>query len=183
MPSRQCILFATVKEAEASLKMLQAELITESLYKYSQGHILITGMGMEATQCTLSQFSDHFDECINLGIAGGLRKEMTKERLYPIARAASQEGQIEISPDGFHLYTHHSPLHDPRERDRLGREHHLVDMEGYTIAKWCQIHDKRCSLFKIVSDFCTETTSDEIRAALPALSNTLSQQLQQLLKR
>jgi len=174
MPSKQCILFATLQEAEVTLSTLNAEKITQELYKSANGHILITGMGMQHTEKMLLNYIHLFDDFLNMGIAGALKTDIVQDTLLQIRAVSSQESTIELQEAGLHLFTHHEPLHDPNERDRLAEVHDLVDMEGYTIAKLCKAHKKSCRLYKIVSDFCTKTTSEEIRQALPKLSKQLA---------
>lgn len=176
------IIFATLMEAEAALVLFQAKEIEAGFYSSSIGNILITGMGSKKTKETLLRYSDKTDHFINFGIAGALRKEVNSSHFHEIAQVSGETASdcIQLQPDGLHLLTVNKPLYDAKKRDQLAQHHDLVDMEGYVIAKLAKSQNKRCSLYKMVSDFCDQNTQSDIMKKLPFLSQALAEQIDHL---
>ena len=143
-------------------------------------------MGPKKTEAALLRHIEHMDTIVNIGIAGGLRTTISTSHLHPVASAAMLQNQgsfheIALQKEGLKLITEHSPLCDIQKRDRLSAAYDLVDMEGYIIAKIAKKHKKRCRLYKLVSDYCTPTMSEEIRKKLPELSLRLSYHVSQIM--
>ena len=184
------LIFATHEEAHETLNTTQAKKVATAfeneLYTCQHGKILICGMGPKKTEEALRRHIDQMDAIVNIGIAGGLRTTISTCQLYPIASATMQMNQssfheIALQETGLKLITEHSPICDPKKRDRLSEAYDLVDMEGYIIAKIAKKHKKPCRLYKLVSDYCTPTMSDEIRRKLPELSMRLAYHANQIM--
>ncbi|MDB6081656.1 MAG: putative purine nucleoside phosphorylase [Chlamydiia bacterium] len=180
---RTLITFATLKEADETLKLAQAQKISDFLFACEEGHILITGMGPQATKITLERFIDRAERVINFGIAGALRNDIALHSFHPIMLAAHESSTITFQKEGSRLLTLSAPLHDVTERDRLSQSFDLVDMEGHAIVDLAQQKNKPCLLFKLVSDHCSHTTSKEIRQRLPELSKKLAHYYAQYIKK
>lgn len=171
------IAFATYLEAACTIKQMAATQIDEHLFEAKPYRIVITGMGPDVTERTLQRHIHDADLILNFGITGALREGFTVGALHEIKEVSDGATTIYLQDTGMKLYTMASPLHDPELRDHLGKSHDFVDMEGHAIAKVAKQHKKGCRLYKMVSDFCTKTTSAEIRARLPLLSELLFYEL------
>lgn len=171
------IAFATYLEAAFTIKQMAASQIDEHLFECIPYKIVITGMGPDVTTRTLAKYIHNADLILNFGIVGALREGFIVGSLHPIKEVSNGSTTIYLQDAGMKLYTMTSPLHDPELRDHLGKSHDLVDMEGHAIANVTKQHKKGCRLYKMVSDFCTETTSAEIREKLPRLSELLFYEL------
>jgi len=162
-------------EAAHTLQKTDAKPISDCLYTSLYGHILITGMGPEQAQKTLDQHIADFDHILNFGIVGALKKELLPHTFYTISQVSclTTDSTLNLQEEGLHLLTSSTPLHDPNERDRLAKRFDLIDMEGYQFAACAKKYGKKCQLIKIISDFCTEDTSEIIRSKLPNLSELI----------
>ena len=178
------ITFATIAEAEATLTTFQAKEVETNFYSSTLGNILITGMGPEKTHASVLRYIDKADHFINFGIAGALREDVNSTTFLHQISQVTDENTLEcisLLATGFHLLTVDEPLYDTKKRDRFAQHHHLVDMEGYVIAKLAKSNKKRCSIYKIVSDFCNENTHEEIMKKLSIHSYTLAQEIKKIL--
>ena len=152
------ITFATYKEAEASLTYFGAS------------EIAITGMGPKATKDFLEKL-DFTPSCIvNIGLAGALRPDLVEGTIYPIGRVSYNNNTLVLENEGLALAT----CDKPQYNSILGHSYDLVDMEGYVVAAYAKKNNIPCALYKLVSDFCTETTSQQIAANLPKFSEIIA---------
>lgn len=129
--------------------------------------LLLTGIGkIEAAAATSEAIAALRPELVlNVGTAGALRPGLTGLFLPSVVvnhdlsadaiRALGHEAFDEIGlpdGDGTVLATGDLFVTDPAVRDRLAQRAHLVDMEGFAVARACQRADVPCRLVKIVSD-------------------------------
>ncbi len=161
-----CILFATHMEAAPLMEALAA-IPAKQEHRFTahlDGQpllIQITGMGPKAVASTLKNlFADHpIDRVINAGIAGALHESMQIGAVHEIECAAMADiGTPDWIPvahkgDAKRLLSVTTPLFDAKQRQGLARIADLVDMEGATVAAFCQQREIPCTLFKGVSDF------------------------------
>lgn len=107
---------------------------------------------------------------VNIGTAGALRPGLTGLYLPSVARnhdisagilrslGHAVHDQVELpGGDGTALATGDHFVTDPAVRDELARHSHLVDMEGYAIARACERLGVECVLVKHVSDDADES--------------------------
>jgi nucleoside phosphorylase len=171
---KNLILFATYQEAEHTIAKLEAKKITPTLYAVRFGYLAIVGMGGK----NLFNFESIVERCdviLNFGIAGALKSSLCDNTLYPIKSVFRGSERIDlVSSKGCTLYTLDTPLHAPKTRDALACYFDLVDMEGFEIATLAKKKQKPCLLYKIISDRCNQTTSEEIHRNIGALSLRLS---------
>ena len=69
------------------------------------------------------------------------------------------------------------------EKTRLADAFDIVDMEGYAVASLAQKKGVPCSLYKIVTDFCSKTTLAEMRPKRADLASELFSLLRPLLEK
>lgn len=148
--------FATQLEAQIPLE-------------HNQESIFITGMcPLPAAVKLAEHLAKHpFTEVINIGFAGALRDHCKFGEFYEIDRLGKH-----YYPDIFlktkgqfpkaSLFTSDYAIQEEKMRKKLGLEYDLVDMEGWALAWTCAHFKIPCQFIKVVSDFCSETTSDEI---------------------
>ena len=148
--------FATRLEAQIPLEKNQAS-------------IFIAGMcPLPAAVKLAEHLTKHsFTEVINIGFAGALKDHHPYGQFYEIDRLGKQ-----YYPDIFlktrgrfptaSLFTSDFAIQEEKLRKKLGLEYDLVDMEGWALAWTCAHFKIPCQFIKVVSDFCSETTSDEI---------------------
>lgn len=179
---RKLILFATLSEAEATIKLLSAkpcnkekvfiwsEGMVPSLYSYADGWIALSGFGIHAAQLTVSKYAQNVDEIWNLGFAGSLRGSFPTGSLQqievvakhiplplsidPISRecAESVAPIFSVASQGAKLISSDYPVHDPQQRELLAKKWDLVDMEGYGVAFAAHHLGKKCLMWKVISD-------------------------------
>lgn len=65
-------------------------------------------------------------------------------------------------------------VQDSVTRNRLAQQAHLVDMEGYAIARVAQYFGLPVQLIKVVSDNANESAGDIWREAIPLLAEELA---------
>ncbi len=129
--------------------------------------VLVTGAGkVNAAVAVATVLGEHSPKVvINMGTAGALRDGLTG--IHPIARVTQHDLDdraihaltglhfglpIDLADDGLVLTTGDVFVDDPAMRSRLAQEAHLVDMEGYAVAKAAQAADIPVMLVKMVSD-------------------------------
>jgi adenosylhomocysteine nucleosidase len=70
---------------------------------------------------------------------------------------------------------------DPAVRDALAERAHLVDMEGYAVARACQAAGVPCDLVKVVSDTASEGAArswqDQMDAIARQIADAVAQHL------
>jgi len=206
MSRRIVILFAQESEARATLDALKAEpLIHHSLniwsegekcscYLFSQGRIVLTGMGTHAAQMAVATHAMHGDLFWNLGFAATLNENQPLTTLVPIQTVDKHCMLPAVGLDplshhclsttlpsfaletaaGARLISSDYPIHNATLRQQLALKWDLVDMEGYGIAFAAQALAKKCQLWKIVSDFASPGGRELIRKNKPLFSEKLA---------
>jgi adenosylhomocysteine nucleosidase len=193
---------ATHIEADALIGELQARQVRDHLYRFTGGLIAIHGIGAYMTHQVLEPlFEEDVGEIWNIGFVGALRDDVARDVLHTVATSAKlayavgagSRGlstswthatlpEISLAAQGVRLITTDWPVSTPAEKARLGEAFDIVDMEGYAIASLAQKKGVPCSLYKIVSDFCSETTLAEMRPKRASLASELFSLVRPLLE-
>ncbi|WP_370890392.1 nucleosidase [Janibacter sp. GXQ6167] len=155
-----------------------AALEVEAAYLPPTLPLLITGIGKTsaavAVTRALAEYGDRTDlTVINIGTAGALREGVTglheigtvinHDINAPSIRALGYNPQERLVLDSSLPTTLASGdlfVTDPLVRERLARESHLVDMEGYAVAYACRAFGVPVRLIKHVSDNADDTAHD-----------------------
>jgi nucleoside phosphorylase len=172
---KRLITFATLREATPSLQLLEASLSSEkNLYLFSDGYVLITGIGLMAAATQTALHLPLADEVWNFGIAGALRDDLpigtictvqsvSKFLFFPedIDTHTKNMGALAfptyaLASAGTSLISSDFPIYHPMIRSQLALNHHIVDMEGYGIAFSAKQAQKPFRLWKIISDFASQ---------------------------
>jgi purine nucleosidase/adenosylhomocysteine nucleosidase len=155
--SRQLYVFATELEAEIPREKTSRE-------------IFITGMGPYSAAVNLTRHltKNRYDSVVNIGFAGSLKEGAQVGEFYEIhTLGKAHHPKLSAKPQRrfpeASLFTSDFPIHDMELRRQLSKEYDLVDMEGWAIATTCAYMKIPCAFIKVVSDFCSTTTSEEIR--------------------
>lgn len=129
--------------------------------------LVLTGIGkVEAAALTAAAIArSRPDLVLNIGTAGALRPGLTGVFLPSTVvnhdlsadaiRALGHDAVDEIGlpdGDGTVLATGDLFVTDPAARDRIAERAHLVDMEGFAVARACHLAQVPCRLVKVVSD-------------------------------
>ncbi len=171
-----------------------------SLYQFSKGEIAISSVGLHAAQMTAAHRGMSCDEIWNLGLAGALTERHSIGTLLPIGTVGKfvpieeerlDKGSLEclssilphLSIDGSsgRLVSSDFPIHDADHRKRLGENWDLVDMEGYGIAFAAAHLNKKCRMWKIVSDFASPGGREMIRKHKVQLSESIADTIEGML--
>lgn len=191
---KKLIYFATQMEAQASLVQLDAKLLPTGEYSFSQGIILIGGVGILQTMHAVSQHIHKVDEVWNLGVAGALHTryklgdcvqitEVVRNALFPPNLEDRSQRfhntlfpRIVLSqqPVGARLVTSDYPIHQQHLTQQLAAHADLVDMEGYGIAYLAQQWQKPCHMWKVISDFASPGGAELIKMQLNSASVQLA---------
>ncbi len=191
MKNLRLILFATEREARATIKRLKAT-ACKDYYLFSEGIIAITGMGIHAAQAMCMRFALEVEEIWNLGIAGSFRSDIQWGEVVAISSVGklvphmekldtkSQEIASQALPlfsltsSGYRLLSSDVPIHDLELHGNLSDRGDLVDMEGYGIAYAAAFYKRPCYMWKVVSDFCSPEGRERIWDNLDTYSECLS---------
>lgn len=136
---------------------------------------VLVGIGkVEAAAATATAISERRPELVlNIGTAGALRPglsglfvpslvvnhDYSADAIRALGHPAIDEVEL-AGGDGTVLATGDLFVTDPAVRDRLATRAHLVDMEGFAIARACQIAEVPCRLVKFVSDAADDSALD-----------------------
>ncbi len=186
-------------EAEATIAFYKAApLKANRLFECSLGHIAITGIGNLAACQAVTEYACLADAIVNFGVAGALRPGLAIGTTHMIAAtgkhfsipafcnshahqfAAQTQPVIQLTQEGLHLISSDYPINHADLQQILGRNHDLVDMEGYGVAFAAQQAGLPCQIWKTVSDFASPSSPAEIRARLQELSQTIASHTQTL---
>lgn len=141
--------------------------------------LVLTGIGkVEAAAVTAAAIAELRPELVlNIGTAGALRPGLVglfvpslvvnHDYSAEAVRALGHEAVDEVElpeGDGTVLATGDLFVTESSVRDRLAERAHLVDMEGFAVARTCQIAQVPCRLVKVVSD-----AADDSALAWPAV--------------
>jgi nucleoside phosphorylase len=162
-------------------------------YQFDRGWIVISGVGLHAAQMTVSKYAHLCDEVWNLGLAGHLRAASPIGEIMQIECIGKyiplEEGELDcgsqacveftlphfsLEEKGGKLISSDFPIHDLTHRRRLEKEWDLVDMEGYGIAFAAAMLNKKCRMWKIVSDFASPGGRELIRKHKVELSEKIA---------
>lgn len=175
------LIFATLFEAEASIKALNAEATSDpDCFLYDQGKIVISGWGCYYAMMAVSKYGQDVDEVVNLGIAASLKnhplghvttiKSVSKYSSEPFAKSLPV---LEVT-DGAHLVSFDFPVHSTDFHSKL-EPYDLLDMEGYGIVFASNYLKKKVTLIKAVSDFAQEGARHLIEQNKEKLSSILAE--------
>lgn len=207
--SKLLIVFATQKEASATIDLLEAipvighqrtiwpEEEATSLYSFEKGWIALSSIGIANAQMTIAQHAHLVDEVWNLGLAGGLQEKHCVGDLLSIHNVGKYI-PLEIDRTSFLMgetanpwLSLHSPLkeasllssdfpiHDARLRSSLQKKWDLVDMEGYGVAFAAHYFEKKCRMWKVISDFARIGGRDLIKQHIVELSYLLANKVKE----
>jgi nucleoside phosphorylase len=195
---RTLITFATMAEAQATLKKTEAVQEEENVYTYSQGTIVITGIGSIQACSAATKYAGDCDCIVNIGIAGTLIDKHAVGTILSVSLVGKHlqlphdidahskqfadrmhpPFAIEQGPGGMAYATLISsdfPIHNHGLRTGLGEKWDLVDMEGYGICCAAQLLNKPCFLYKLVSDFAKPDGQQDIYSRIAEYSVQLAQ--------
>lgn len=193
------VLFATFEEARFTLDALKAIPNNKNSYHFSQGKIIITGIGSYAAQFACSQYVDiNTDEIINLGFAGSLQTTPIGEVICctTIGKYTSCPETLDETSEQFRslatpifsfpgnqgrLISSDFPIHSASIRSQLQKQWELIDMESYGIAFAAHHFQKKVTFIKIVSDFAKEGGRVYIEKHKKELSFALAQKVLNLM--
>lgn len=185
------ITFATVEEAQYTLEYFEARPISDGLYQYDLGMIAITGIGPFAAHIVATALSENVDEIINIGLAGSLNANLEVGTIHSVAKLskylwhpkghehakkslAGSLPAVTLKDSGLHLCTVDWPVVEEQLVDELRTTYDIVDMEGYSVAFAANALDKKCMVYKIISDHCSSDSSAQIRSLLGDLSRSIA---------
>ncbi|MFS0885997.1 nucleosidase [Aeromicrobium sp. 179-A 4D2 NHS] len=148
---------------------------SEAAYVPDHLRLVLTSIGkVEAASVTAAAIAQHRPELVlNVGTAGALRPGVAGLFLpslvvnHDLSAAAIRAlghdpvDEIEIAGgDGTALATGDLFVTDPATRDLIAERAHLVDMEGFAVARACQLAHVPCRLVKVVSDTADDSAMD-----------------------
>lgn len=154
---RPLYVFATELEAQVPKEMTTRD-------------IFVSGMGPYSAAVNLAHHltKNRYTAVINIGFAGALKEGLPFGEFFEIhtlgkAHHPKLSAKTHSRFQEASLFTSDYPVHDPHIREDLSKEYDLVDMEGWAIATTCAHLKIPCTFIKVVSDFCNDTTTEEIR--------------------
>jgi len=174
------IIMATMLEAKPFVQGLVLEQsATKPFLIFENNNILLTiaGIGKTNAATATTYSSEKFNPaCIcNLGAAGatdlshhlGEILHITKIYEYDRLEFKSKKPHIHHPHilNGFKtaiLATGDKAVLDPKQRQKISTNAGLVDMEGAAVVQACGLLQKKCILFKFVSDTPKHTTDEDI---------------------
>lgn len=192
---RLLIVFAHPEEAKPALDYLKANVTEPNLFSCKHAQILISGLGALAAATQTAIHGRSVDEIWNLGICGALQPNLSpgdlleigcvgRHLFFPPGTAqSSQQLSLSAHPEIFignsvwKLISCDVGVQTQELRDTLSSNYHLVDMEGYGIARAAHTLNKPCRMWKIVSDLANSQTPQSIKERLPALAVSLAEHL------
>lgn len=134
--------------------------------------IVLTGIGKVAAAMAVTRaiVEQRPTSVLNVGTAGALHDGM--EGVHVIGRVIEHDvdhaglgalihqelvGEIVLDPEAVTtLATGDAFVSDAAQRMSIARRAHLVDMEGFAVARACQQFDVPCRMVKVVSDTASE---------------------------
>lgn len=192
------IAFATLFEADSTIKIFNAKRVNAHLFKFAKGWILLTGIGSYAAQqlvtVNLARLKK-IQEVWNVGFAGALNDRFQVGDCISVQQIKKNIIPIEIENESPHmlppllyfpqgeasLLTIDFPLHNKLQRDTLKKEWDLVDMEGYGVAYASHFFEIPCRIWKIVSDFASENGRQLIQNNGQTLSQHIADHISDLI--
>ena len=152
--------------------------------------ILVTGAGkVNAAVALATILGEHSPrEVVNLGTAGALRDDL--EGTHEIATITQHDlddaalhhltglhfGQpVQLAEEGLILTTGDAFVADRLLRDRLAQTAHVVDMEGYALARAAMAAGIPLRVVKQVSDSADDSAAGSWRASVDACAKRLGE--------
>jgi nucleoside phosphorylase len=147
--------------------------------------VFLTGPGKVSAAATTAKAIAELrpERVLNVGTAGALRPGL--EGLFRIGRVAEHDfdapaieaitgdrfpGELEVDPSAdTTLVTGDVFVRDEALRAALATRAHLVDMEGYAVARACAAFDVPCTMLKVVSD---EASSGAVRSWIDTIDES-----------
>ncbi len=164
------ILFATEMEAQPFLGRGEQEgVVTE-----------ICGMGMEAARVATEKLVEQgCTMIINAGVCGALIDRLERGGVYRVSMVSTEKLKagvnVGIGMGLKRLVTVDEPVFDSKRKKELSKYGELVDMEGYAVARVCEVHDVPCILIKGVTDFGDGNGKDDIQKHITPVSETVAE--------
>ena len=182
------IIFATAREAAVTIKKLSAEKtqVSGDRYAFSEGEILICGMGLGVAGSSVSMAPTTGYHWMNIGVAGSVDPSLPVGTCCSIGRVAllrndkqAHGGAFLLDPYGeSSLYSSPVPMYMRPEVDAHSA---LVDMEGYAIARVAHERHVPLTMKKVVSDYCCQTSHADILSNIDRLSQRMAEEVVNML--
>ncbi len=202
MTGRHLLVFATQLEAQATIEVLRAQNAGGGIWRFPQGELLVTGMGiMHATValCRHLGASPPFDALWHLGFAAALKNQRIGT-LFEVGRVcrANPWGRsdlktreffaacfpllyLDTSEAGSTLLTVDAPLHHAGKRKMLSALADLVDMEGYGVVSAARKFGVPARSIKVASDSAQAGGRRELQRRAAEFSQSLAHWMEQQL--
>lgn len=197
--NKTLLLFATKLEASSLLEPTYTQK-AENLYAFPNYDLLITGMGSFAAMASLSCHLTQYQKVISCGFAGSLDASCTLGQVYTL-KSIERLSLTPLSGTAQSIFEQACPVLHPLTTVNLPAKRglttdfplhttslpeitsrfDLVDMESYGVEWVCQSRKLPCLHLRVISDFCSATTSASIKEHAQTLSTILSKALQNLL--
>lgn len=184
------IIFATAREAAVTIKKLSAEKtqVSGDRYVFSEGEILICGMGLSLAGLSVSMAPTIGYHWMNIGVAGSVDPGLPVGTCCSIGRVAllqndkqAYESAFLLDPYGdSSLYSSPVPMYT---RPEVDTQNSFVDMEGYAIAREAYERQVPLTMKKVVSDYCCQTSHDDILSNIDRLSQRMAEEVLNMLPR
>ncbi|QGG96559.1 nucleosidase [Actinomarinicola tropica] len=159
--------------------------------------VVLTGIGKvsAAVAVTAAIAARRPSLVLNVGTAGALRDHMTGTHVIGrviehdvdhafLGRLIGEDlsGEVVLDPDiDVTLATGDAFVADGALRDALAARAHLVDMEGYAVARACEAAGVPCRIVKVVSDTASDgaaaTWVDEVDRTARAIADAVAEHL------
>lgn len=174
------IIMATMLEAKPFVQGMTLQQSTTKpflIFKNDNIFLIIAGIGKTNAATATTYSSEKFNPvCIcNLGAAGatdfshGLGEILHITKIYEYDRPKFKSKKPHIHHphilNGFKtatLATGDKAVLDPEQRKKLSINAGLVDMEGAAVAQACRLLQKKCIMFKFVSDTPKHISDEDI---------------------
>ena len=153
--------------------------------------VLLTGIGkVSASFAVATAFAERRpSRVLNVGTAGALHDGL--EGVHRIGRVIEHDldhealealvgepvpGAIVLDPDAeMVLATGDTFVQHPDLRRALARRAHLVDMEGYAVARACQAAGIPCEIVKVVSDDASEAAAHSWQETMDTMARLIAE--------
>lgn len=175
---------ATLQEAHDLILRVSAKTSGPNSFSFAGGDIIITGMGPLAA-CRAARGASSKTFWVNIGIAGTFDEGLSLGRCVTVGYAFGlgwdAERHFFIKERGLllheqykaTLYTAHRPVH---EKIFKTSAFSCIDMEGYAIARVAAARKVPVLVTKVLSDYCSSTSSHVISRDLPILSKQVARE-------
>lgn len=194
MNSSVLISFATLIEAQASIRCLQAKEISPNCWQIRNKILIVTGMGMLKSSHHLAIAIKEFrpTQVLSLGFAAELNGQAIGQivevnevtRALPNLRSDATSRRIfsECYPklilkaenSTAKLLTVDVPIHNTILRSRFSKFADLLDLESYSVAWLCHFCKVKCRVIKVISDRAKGGGRKDMLKMAPTLSLKLA---------